>query len=146
MTSGPRDLLRRLFEYIDEQIKDIDPRAYQLSEGSGFRCHPPDLAGLPGVQLDIQVEGDHVWLRLARLEANTPPKVADAHKTLFRISSDPFGPLPALDESAFLRKLNLLADSKSPEERRQIESSLRASEEQALESYTGVWKSWVEGE
>ncbi|MGD0909872.1 MAG: AAA domain-containing protein, partial [Candidatus Acidiferrales bacterium] len=98
------------------------------------------------MQLDIQVEGDHVWLRLARLEANTPPKVADAHKTPFRISSDPFGPLPALDESAFLRKLNLLADSKSPEERRQIESSLRTSEEQALASYTGLWKSWAEGE
>jgi hypothetical protein len=146
MTSGPHDLLRRLFEYIGEQIKDIDPRAYQLSEGSGFRCQPPYLAGLPGVQLDIQVEGDHIWLHLARLEANTPPKAPDAHKTLFRISSDPFGPLPALDESAFLHKVNILANSKGPEERRQIESSFRASEEHSLEVYTSLWKSWAEGE
>jgi hypothetical protein len=80
------------------------------------------------------------------LEANTPPKAPDAHKTLFRISSDPFGPLPALDESAFLHKVNILANSKGPEERRQIESSFRASEEHSLEVYTSLWKSWAEGE
>ena len=30
--ASPRDLLHRLFEYIGEQLKDTDPRAYRLSE------------------------------------------------------------------------------------------------------------------
>ncbi len=146
MTSAPRDLLRRLFEYIGEQIKDIDPRAYQLPEGLGVSCQPSHVAGLPGVQLDIQTEGDHIWLRVARLGADAPPRAPEPHRPLFRISSDPLGPLPTLDESALLHRLNQLADSKSLEERRQIESSLRAAEASALEAYTSLWKSWAEGE
>ena len=145
-TPAPRDLLRRLFEYIGEQIKDIDPRAYQLSEGSGFRCQPSDVAGLPGVQLDIQTEGDHIWLRVARLGGGAPPKASESHRPFFHISSDPFGPLPTLDESALLRNSNQLADSKSPEERRQIESRFRETEARALEEYISLWKSWAEGE
>ena len=139
-------ILRRLFEYIGEQIKDIDPRAYQLPEVPGFKLQPSDIAGLPGIQLDIQTEGDHIWLRVERLKADAPPKVPEPHRTLFRVSADPFGHLPSLDESAFLYKLNLLAGTKSPLERRQIEASLRASEQQELESYTNIWKAWAEGE
>jgi very-short-patch-repair endonuclease len=146
MTLLPNDLLRRLFEYIGEQIKDVDPRAYQLSETSGFQCQPSDISGLPGIQLDIQTEGDHIWLRVARLEADAPPKAPEPHRPLFHISSDPFGPLPALDEAAFLRKVTHLTASQNPEEREQIETNLRASEELALESYTSLWKSWAEGE
>ena len=146
MTSAPNELLRRLFEYIGEQIKDVDPRAYQLSDISGFQCQPSDIAGLPGIQLDIQTEGDHIWLRVARLKADPPPKASESHRTLFSISSDPFGPLPTLDESAFLHKLNQLAGSQSPEERNQIEANLRTSEVLALETYISLWKSWAEGE
>lgn len=146
MMATPRDLLRRLFEYIGEQLKDIDPRGFQLSRSSGFRCQPHDITGLPGVELDIRVEGDHIWLRLARLEADTPPKVAEGQAGLFRISSDPSGPLPTLDESALLQRLSRLTDGKSPEERKTLESNLRASVGRALEAYIGLWKSWAEGE
>jgi hypothetical protein len=31
MSTGPRDLLWQLLGYIAEQIKDIDPRGFQLS-------------------------------------------------------------------------------------------------------------------
>ena len=55
---SPRDLLHRLFEYIGEQLKDIDPRGYRLSSHPGFLRRRGDLAGLPGIDFDIQVEGD----------------------------------------------------------------------------------------
>jgi hypothetical protein len=53
-------LLGRLLDYVIEQSKEIDLRAYTLSGGSEFRRFPKDFAGLPGVDLDLKVEGDHV--------------------------------------------------------------------------------------
>ncbi len=42
-------LLTRLLDYVVEQGKEIDPRAYVLTGASDFRRFPKDLAGLPGV-------------------------------------------------------------------------------------------------
>jgi hypothetical protein len=47
---SPRDLLHRLFEYIGEQLKDIDLRGYRLSSHTGFLRRRGDLAGLPGIE------------------------------------------------------------------------------------------------
>src|SRR5690349_7698283 len=96
-TATPRDLLRRLFEYIGEQLKDIDPRGFNVAKGHQFCCWPEDVAGLPGVELDIQFEGDHIWLRIARLDAETPPKPSIVHAGLLRVSQDPSGPEPSID-------------------------------------------------
>ena len=41
-----RDLLTRLLDYIEEQAKDIDPRAFRLSSAKGFVKRRADLAGL----------------------------------------------------------------------------------------------------
>ena len=46
MTGTPRELLKRLFEYIGEQAKDADPRAFQLSASTVFQCHPHAIAWL----------------------------------------------------------------------------------------------------
>jgi hypothetical protein len=66
-------LLTRLLDYVVEQSKEVDPRAFVLTGPSDFRRFPRDLAGLPGVELDRKVEGDHIWLQVKRLEANSPP-------------------------------------------------------------------------
>jgi hypothetical protein len=55
-----RDLLHRLLDYIGEQAKDIDPRGYRLSALKGYLRRRETLAGLPGLEFDIKVEGDHI--------------------------------------------------------------------------------------
>ena len=75
-TSG---LLTKLLDYVIEQSKDIDPRGFKLSGADGFLRTSADLRALPGVDLDLKIEGDHVWLRVARLEAQNPPEIGRAH-------------------------------------------------------------------
>ena len=100
-----RNLLFRLLEYIREQAKEIDPRGYCLDAAKGFVRFQEDIAGLPGVEFDLKVAGDHVWLRVERLAAGSPPAVPERDKGLLRISSDPDGPSPSLNEAAFLHWL-----------------------------------------
>jgi len=71
----PRRLLTRLLEYIEEQAKEIDPRQFCLSNAKGFIRRSDEIAGLPGVEYDIKVEGDHIWLRVARFTPSSPPAV-----------------------------------------------------------------------
>jgi len=141
-----RDLLFKLLEYIGEQAKDIDPRGYRLEAHKYFIRRREDIAGLPGVEFDLKVAGDHIWLRVPRLEANSPPPLPEKQKGIFRISQDPDGPLPSLDEGVFLHRLNKASEGKSIEERADLERNSRASTTKAMEEYTSLWKSWAEGE
>jgi hypothetical protein len=71
MASSPNDLLKPLFEYIGEQ-RTSAPRGFQLSKQAGFIKEQQDTAGLPGVDLDVQLAGDRIWLRVQRLETRNP--------------------------------------------------------------------------
>lgn len=144
--TGPHRLLHRLLDYIGEQAKDIDPRGFRLSVAKGFIRRPEDIVGLPGIEFDLKVEGDHIWLRVPRLEATKPPALHANHRGLFRISDDPEGSMPALDEAAFLHRLNKAAEGRTPEERKDMEVRARAALAKALDTYTILWKSWAEGE
>ncbi len=79
MPISPREMLHRLFVYIEEQLKDIDPRAFQIGKSALPRLFPKDLTNLPGVFFDVQEEGDHVWLKVEHLE-ESPPPVSDSEK------------------------------------------------------------------
>ena len=92
--------LTRLLEYVVEQSKEIDPRAYVLTGASEFRRFPKDLAGLPGVDLDCKIEGDHIWLQVARLESTPPPAPDEQARPYVSFSDEPNGPVPALNEPA----------------------------------------------
>jgi hypothetical protein len=60
-----RDLLKKLFSYIEEHLKTVDPRGFHLIKLTGFKLNPDDLRNLPGIELDLKTEGDHVWLKIA---------------------------------------------------------------------------------
>lgn len=146
MTASPRDLLQRLFEYIEEQVKDIDPRGYQLSRQASFRSNPEDVAGLPGVSMDIQLEGDHIWLKVDRLEASKPPAIPPALQGLCQVSTDPGGPVPTLDEAALQHRIHTESSAILTSERTPLEARIRGRATQALREYVDLWKSWAEGE
>lgn len=143
---SPRDLLTRLLDYIEEQAKDIDPRAFRLSSAKGFLKRRADLAGLPGVEFDRNVEGDHLWLRVQRLQAYKPPAVDERFKGLLRVSDDPNGTKPSIDEPALKARITAAASDKSAQERAELEKRGRAMLEQALAQYSPLWEAWAEGE
>lgn len=143
---SPHTLLHRLFEYIGEQLKEVDPRAYQLSKLQGFLRRRQALVGLPGVEFDVQVEGDHVWLRVQRLNAIQPPPVPERYWGLVHVSSDPNGPKPSLNEAQLQHFLSSAAQAKTEAERKDIETRTRAAANRAVAEYTPLWDAWAAGE
>ena len=141
-----RGLLVQLLDYIKEQAKKINPQAYQLASVRGFMRVKNDIAGLPGAEFDLRVQGDHVWLRVPRLAAEPPPRPPETQRGFLHISSDPNGPPPTLDEPAILNYLTRAVNERDPSERGSVEASIRSAAARALESYTVSWKSWAEGE
>src|ERR1700722_8911800 len=139
----PRRLLQRLLEYIEEQAKEIDPRVFSLRGAKGFIRRKDEIAGLPGVEYDIRVEGDHIWLRVARLAASNAPALPDQFRAFIRAGHDPDGDPPALDDSAFRRWLTKAADGKSPERRSELERQGRATVGKALHEYAARWNAWA---
>jgi len=146
MIDSPRDLLTKLFQYIGEQLKDIDPRAFHLSRTKDFLRHPADLAGLPGVEFDIRSEGDHTWLRIPRLEAGQPPVVTAEFRPMISVSQNPNGTAPSLNEAALQQRVMELISHSTSANHAGLEANLRASAASALQEYTGIWKAWAEGE
>ncbi len=148
---SPRDLLKGLLEYIEEQAKDIDPKGYRISAAKGFVRRNTDLAGLPGLEFDLRPEGDHIWLHLARLEAHRPPNVSEQFQGLFIISIDPFGAPPALDEGHLITWIAQHESKVDPHlaetsQAKPGEKQLRQKAEAALKEYLPQWNAWAEGE
>jgi len=146
-----RDLLKNLLEYIEEQAKEIDPKGYCISNTKGFVKCNPDLAGLPGLEFDLRIEGDHIWLQLKRLEANRPPVVADPFKDLFKVSNDPFSKPPLLDENqleSWIDEFDSDLDEQSDnnQEEFQQREQLKHRAQAYFEEYLFLWKAWVEKE
>ena len=146
MDGNPRDLLTRLLDYIEEQAREIDPRAFRLSNTRGFLKLRAELVGLPGVELDVNVEGDHFWLRVQRLEAHKPPVPGEQYKALIRFSEDPAGARPSIDEAAFKAQLLAAAEGKTAEEIEALERQQREPLDAALDQYAAFWQAWAEGE
>ena len=146
----PRDLLICLLDYIKEQAKQINPAAYRLANAKGFQRQRADVAGLPGVEFDIKIAGDHIWLRIPRLIAEPPPTPRPDHKALLRINADPDGPPPSLDEAALTRQINQrLQSAKARNETInsvEVEVQLRAAATEILTGYSGLWAKWATGE
>jgi len=147
---GPRDLLICLLDYIKEQAKQIDPAAYRLANAKSFQRQRGDVAGLPGVEFDIKVTGDHVWLRVPRLVAEPPPAPQPAQKTLLRFSSDPNGPAPSIDDAALVRQISQRIQSarlrNEAVDPAQVEAQAKGAAAEALSAYSASWTRWATGE
>lgn len=141
-----RDLLVSLLNYIEEQAKNIDPRSFRLSSAKGFLKRRADLTGFPGVEFDRNIEGDHIWLRVQRLQARKPPMLDRKLQELISVSDDPNGVGPSIDEAAMKALIEATTTGKTPEERTEVERRGREALEHALAQYTPLWEAWAEGE
>ncbi|WP_233236960.1 AAA domain-containing protein [Bordetella sp. LUAb4] len=147
MTVSPRELLHRLFVYIEEQLKTVDPRGFQIvksaTSNNGRLFFPKDLANLPGVQFDLQEPGDHVWLKVDRLEEIGPPAVGTGpFAQALRLDVDPNGKPPRVDDVTLQAMLQDV-----PEERREVaQAQLHEQAQAALAVYTAQWLAWAAAE
>jgi very-short-patch-repair endonuclease len=147
--SDPRELLVGLLDYIKEQAKVVDPRGFVLGAASSFLRRRRDVAGLTGVDFDLRVEADHIWMRVQRLVAEPPPNPPESHKQFLRINPIPEGQPPSLDEVALTHALNLAIEERIANGSEDERSIARFQEKwwntanRVLESYTASWKSWA---
>ena len=144
---SPNSLLNKLLDYVLEQDKEIDPRGFKLQGYKGFLKGRSDLQGLPGVDFDIKLDGDHLWMRVARLEAKSPPALpADQWKGVIVVSDNPEGAVPRIDEGTLRSRVLAESQSKPVEERPQVDARWRSSAQQVLAQYTPLWSAWAAGE
>jgi hypothetical protein len=67
-----RELLTNLLANIKEQAKDINPHGYRIGNVKSFAKNRQEVAGSPGVEFDIKLEGDHIWMRVLCLSLRKP--------------------------------------------------------------------------
>jgi very-short-patch-repair endonuclease len=147
------DLMRKLLDYVLEQSKTVDPKAFKLTGQPGFQKARAALQGLPGVSLDVAGEGDHVWLKVARLEAHRAPDIENdlaisggSWEPRILVSQDPNGARPLINEQLWeayrlLRPLGLNDEQYSAWTRH-----ARETLEDVLVRYLPLWDAWAAGE
>lgn len=147
MSPSPRELLHRLFVYIEEQLKNVDPRGFQITKAGTPRLFQKDLANLPGVSFDIQESGDHIWLKVDRLEEVAPPAVGTAsYAHCISFDTDPNGKPPRLNEAVVQSLLKGAAVTVQGEELDAFEGHLRSEAEAAVATYASLWLEWAAAE
>ena len=98
-----------LLDYVEALVKlDERPAArlaqHKLADGSQFILHQHEIAGLPGIALDISDADGPIWLRMDRLQRTTPPPIAPELHAWIDVPNDPTKP-PAIREVQHLRVL-----------------------------------------
>lgn len=145
--STPADLLHKLLDYVTEQSKEVDPHGFKLTGHPGFLRKKADLTGLPGVDFDRQVDGDHIWMRVERLQASPPPQAQpESIRGLITVSDDPSGPVPFINDAALNHRAALATKDKTPEELASAITALRGMADRALLEYAPLWRAWSAGE
>lgn len=141
------ELLTKLLDYVREQDKKVNPNGFKLRAGSGFMRSKETLAHLPGVELDVKTQGDHLWLRVARLQANAAPALpAEQWKGLVTTPEDPHSDGPHLNDAGLAHRIQLEQRQVQEEQRPAIEQRWRSSAQSVLADYRRLWAAWAEGE
>jgi len=84
-----------LLGYVEQLVK-LDERPatrleqHKLADGSQFILHQHELAGLPGVALDVDDVDGPIWLRIERLQRTNPPEIGEECCDWIEIPGDPF--------------------------------------------------------
>lgn len=144
----PQQLLHALLEYIREQAKVTKPGGFRVSgAGSdGFVCRRADISGQPGIELDIRIEDDHIWLKVGRLTATSPPPVPAAVADLIATGTEPDCPPPTISADGLHARFAELSPDAGEEAQHDALQSWRALAEHHLAEYLGLWDAWARRE
>jgi very-short-patch-repair endonuclease len=84
-------LVLDLLSYI-EQVEKLKSKPTFSVPNEFFIAYQHELKGLPGLQFNLQIEGDDVWLRLPRLQEIAPPEPDDKLRPWVSLSKSPDKP------------------------------------------------------
>ena len=140
-----RSLLTGLLNYVIEQDKDIDPRGFKLQGHPFFIKAHQELQQLPGIDFDVQNDGDHIWMRVQRMEPVPPPAVsADAVPNSIVVGPEPFSPLPFHNKDVLIAVEQERYDSLEDEEdRAAAEEAFMQTARDDLTEYLAGWRKWA---
>jgi very-short-patch-repair endonuclease len=145
--NNPTNLLVNLLDYVVEQSKDIDPNVFKLTGSKEFVQYKPNLQGLPGVDFDKKVEGDHIWMRVERLAEIPPPQIQQKEiQRFFTISTNPSGPEPTINETVLSHSIATDSGKLTKPEAERLATERRKLVAETLSQYKPLWKAWTEGE
>jgi very-short-patch-repair endonuclease len=135
---GAKDLLVGLLDYIQEQAKIVKPEGFRLSALKGLRYFPADLSLLPGLTFNVETQGDHIWLRVERLEPQDAPVVRSEIHPYVSAAADPYGRLPELDVAEIKAHLDQNPKVDAEEFRQRVGLT--------FDEYSTDWTRWAERE
>jgi very-short-patch-repair endonuclease len=140
----PAQLMSGLLDYLVEQARDIDPAAFNLAKATDFKKTFADLATLPWVDLNVETETDHLWLRVQRLEATRAPSLPEPEFAPFLVvGDDPAGAPPAIKEAALASIRNREAADDNDERAARRDEQRRERLQRLLDVYLPRWLEWA---
>ncbi len=136
-----------LLDYVVEQSKDIDPNGFKLTGTHEFVRYQTSLQGLPGVDFDKKVEGDHIWMRVERLTEIAPPPLQPQElQRFFTISNSPSGPEPSINEAALSHSIATDCAKRTESEAQCLANARRTGVRETFAQYKPSWLAWAQGE
>lgn len=142
--TAPSKLLSDLLSYIVEQAKEINPEEFRLANSALFKRDAAQLTGMPGVHLNVQGVGDHVWLQVDRLSEVPPPVDGIAKEPLLRFIRIPNDPDRHPEMNAEAVKAAVAAEAKKPDsDPVAFITQLRAGIEDLLGRYKPAFDAWA---
>ncbi|MBK6851985.1 MAG: AAA family ATPase [Burkholderiales bacterium] len=78
-----------LLTYIEQVEKLKAKPPFEIPRDAPFLAHQHEMATLPDVAFNLQVDGDDVWLRFPRLQEIAPPELDDALKPWVTLPKSP---------------------------------------------------------
>lgn len=153
----PRELLSQILEYILAQGKRVNPKDFNFSRNTKEETFEKNVfSGLRGIKFDIPKDGDHIWLRIERLEKLMPPVSLEEYREFLLIDTNPNGAMPSIDEQSVIARKN---DLNKPSDHNvlkiehndiqiitPIDSEFEILLQSYLKTYTEEWISWAEEE
>jgi len=83
------NLLIGLLDYI-EQVEKLKRKATYVVPSDPFAAYQTEIKGLPGIQFNLQSEGEDIWLRILRQNEISAPEPDEKLKPWISISKSPY--------------------------------------------------------
>ena len=134
---GMTDSANRLIGLLDyiEQVEKLKRKPVYIVPTDLFVAYQAELKGLPGIEFNLQAEGDDIWLRIPRLKEITPPDVDDTLKPWVTISKN-------LEKSPQLKNEIILIENKKEVGRKNLADHPEI--QPAFEWYVNeLWEPWA---
>ncbi|MFM2406724.1 MAG: hypothetical protein RL223_4604 [Pseudomonadota bacterium] len=138
--------LAGLLNYLVEQGRTVDPRAWVLGRQNDFRRLAEDLEHLPGVRLDDRVSDDPAWLTVERLQPAPPPQPDEEDQPWIVWTDRPDGAPPRLHELALAQRRTRELTTMDPPAATLADRQRRERVACSLAVYAAHWQAWATAE